>query len=228
MRRLGILGGMGPAATVDFMAKLLALTPACRDQDHLPTVVASLPQTPDRSAAILAGGPDPLPSLLEGIRLLDRADVELIVIPCATSHHWYAPLSAASRAPILHIARCVAARIAPGEPTLILATRGALVSGFYQRALAERAIPFVLPSPTEEQVAVDDCIRLIKAGRREEAGACLNSVFQRCRNRGVRTLILGCTELPLAAQHTGRHDLRLIDCALELAREAVARAVQSD
>ena len=223
---IGVLGGMGPAATVDFMAKLVALTPARRDQDHLPVVVVTLPRIPDRSAAILGRGQDPLPALKEGIALLNRADVGLVAIPCSTSHHWYDELSAASRAPILHIARAAVSRAPRGERALILATRGALASGFFQRELAACEIPFDIPSPDDDQVAVDDCIRLIKAGQPSAAGACLNRVLVNARARDVRTVILGCTELPLAVAHAERHKLRLIDCTLELARYAVEYALQ--
>src|SRR5438094_9026391 len=110
MSRIGVFGGMGPAATVDFLDKLVQLTPARRDQDHLPVVVASFPHVHDRSRAILGVGPDPLPQLLEGIDFLNSAGVGVIAIPCNSSHHWYREMSQRSRVPILHIARaCVAA-----------------------------------------------------------------------------------------------------------------------
>ena len=223
---IGVLGGMGPAATVDFMAKLVALTPASSDQDHLPVVVVNLPQIPARSAAILGHGQDPLPALKEGVALLNRANVGLIAIPCSTSHHWYGALSAASHAPILHIARAAVSQAPRGERTLILATRGALASGFFQRELTAHETPFDIPSPGNDQVSVDDCIRLIKAGQTTLAATCLNRVLVNARARGVQTVIMGCTELPLAAPHTERHELRLIDCTLELARCAVEYALQ--
>ncbi|HSJ97594.1 MAG TPA: aspartate/glutamate racemase family protein, partial [Myxococcota bacterium] len=72
-RRVGILGGMGPAATVDLMAKVLEATPATRDQDHVPLVVWSVPQVPARIPALRGEGPSPLPAMLEGARWLERA-----------------------------------------------------------------------------------------------------------------------------------------------------------
>ncbi|WP_295405002.1 amino acid racemase [uncultured Thiocystis sp.] len=226
MSFIGVLGGMGPAATVDFMAKLVALTPARRDQDHLPVVVVSLPRIPARSPAILGHDQDPLPALADGIERLNRVNVGVIAIPCSTSHHWYGQLSAVSRAPILHIARAAVSRAPRGARTLILATRGALASGFFQRELAARETPFDIPSPDDDQVLVDDCIRLVKAGQPALAGAFLNRVLASAREHGVRTVILGCTELPLAAAHIERHELQLIDCTLELARCAVDYAVR--
>jgi aspartate racemase len=86
-RTLGILGGMGPLATVDFMRKVIDLTPATRDQDHIPMVVASIPQVPDRTAAILGDGESPLPVMLDAIRLLNLAAVDAVAIPCNTAHY---------------------------------------------------------------------------------------------------------------------------------------------
>ncbi len=217
---------MGPAATVDFMAKLVRLTPAGRDQDHLPVVVANLPQIPNRSAAILGDGQDPLPSLKQGLELLNRAGAGVIVIPCNTSHHWYDALSAASAAPILHIAQAALERIPGTDRTLILATRGTLVSGFYQRALAARGVPFDLLSPDDEQPLIDDCIHLVKAGQTGLAGVCLNRLFRMIARRGVQTVLMACTELPLAATWSRRQDLRLIDCTWELARCTVDYALR--
>ncbi|RVA08519.1 aspartate/glutamate racemase family protein, partial [Mesorhizobium sp. M7D.F.Ca.US.004.03.1.1] len=80
--KLGILGGMGPLATVDFLAKVISATPASIDQDHIPTLVYSASRTPDRSAGILGIGQSPLAALIEGVKLLERGGAALIAIPC--------------------------------------------------------------------------------------------------------------------------------------------------
>ncbi|PXW97483.1 aspartate racemase [Sphaerotilus hippei] len=224
---IGVLGGMGPAATVDFMAKLVALTPARRDQDHLPMVVANLPQVPDRSAAILGRGPDPLPSLQRGIDLLNHSDVGVVVIPCNSSHHWYAQLSASSQAPILHIAQACVRKVPDGGRTCVLATRGALASGFYQRELAARGIDWEIPDGEREQPLVDETIRLVKAGQPEQAGRRLQQMLAHAHGRGVEVVIMACTELPLAASHADTHGLLLIDSTLELARSTVDYALHA-
>lgn len=225
MHYIGILGGMGPAATVDFMTRLLALTPATRDQEHLPVVVACLPQVPDRSAAILDHGPDPLPALLHGIRLLNQADVGVIAVPCNTSHHWYSQMSQASAAPILHIAEACVERVPPHARTLILATRGALHSGFYQRALDARGLTWELPARGDEQTAVNECIQLVKAGQAEAAGLPLTGVLQQAARRGIEVVILACTELPIALRHADTQGLKMIDSNEELARTVVNYAL---
>jgi aspartate racemase len=107
---IGVLGGMGPAATVDFLAKLIRLTPAERDQDHVPVVVLSEPRVPDRVGPIMDGrGPSPLDALRRGIRTLERAGAGCIAIPCHTAHFWYDQMVASAHVPILHIADAVLA-----------------------------------------------------------------------------------------------------------------------
>src|SRR5579862_8925216 len=86
---LGVLGGMGPLASAQFMLRLTLLTPAATDQEHIPTVLWSDPRVPDRAAALRPELPDPLPWLLRGIDGLKRAGCNAIVIPCNTAHAWY-------------------------------------------------------------------------------------------------------------------------------------------
>lgn len=91
---IGVLGGMGPAATVDFLAKLVRLTPAHRDQDHIPVVVVSDPRVPDRVGPIMQGhGPSPLDALCRAISTLEQAGAACIAIPCHTAHFWYDQMS---------------------------------------------------------------------------------------------------------------------------------------
>src|SRR3712207_4022394 len=98
---------MGPAATADFLAKVVALTPAEADQDHVPLIVWNVPQIPPRPAAIAAESDAPLAPMLAGIRTLEQAGAEAIVIACNTAHYWYERLTAQSRVPIIHIADAV-------------------------------------------------------------------------------------------------------------------------
>ena len=102
-RLVGVLGGMGPAATVDFLQRLLDAHPVSRDQDHVPTVVWNVPQIPDRQLALAGQGADPLPAMAEGMARLNAAGATCIAIPCNTAHAWWGPLSAHSAAPVLHI-----------------------------------------------------------------------------------------------------------------------------
>lgn len=228
MSRIGVFGGMGPLATVDFMDKLVRLTPAVRDQDHIPTMVASLPHIYDRSSAILGKGRDPLPQLLNGIDLLNHAGVGLIVIPCNSSHHWFSQLRERSKAPLLHIAEVSVAAVPRQRATrvAIFATRGALLSGFYQRALQTHGIEYFLPDSGRGQDEVDLCIREIKAGHFDVAGSALERACAAAVSAGATALIMGCTEIPIACSQANTAGLILIDSSLELARASVAYALE--
>ncbi len=228
MSRIGVFGGMGPSATVDFMDKVIKLTNASRDQEHIPMLVASLPHIHDRSSAILGTGRDPLPQLLAGIDVLNHAGVGVIAIPCNSSHHWYDAMARHSAVPILHIGKACVAAISPAAASKvgIFATRGALFSGFYQRELHDKGIDFLIPDPDDAQLEVDQCIRAIKAGQLQAGGAHMGRACKAIVAQGATALIMGCTELPIASRYADFSGLQLIDSSLELARASVEFAME--
>jgi aspartate racemase len=225
MSLIGILGGMGPLATVDFMERVIELTSsagALCDQQHLPLLVVHLPHIPDRSDALLGTGESPLPALLRGIDMLNRNEVELVVIPCNSAHHWYDALLAESRAPIIHIAEAsVAALPAGSERVAVLATGGTFHCGLYQRMLAARGLVAVEPDVATQQ-RIDACIRDVKAGKIAASAEHLALALDWFVRQGAQAAILGCTELPLAAQQMDAPSILMIDSTLELARATVS------
>ncbi len=228
MSMIGVLGGLGPAATVDFLQKLVRLTPASRDQEHIPVVTASLPHVPDRSSCILGLGPDPLPDLLRGMDLLNSVRVGVVAVPCNSAHHWYPQLSERCRAPIIHIAQACVDRIKQpaGSRVLVLATRGALRSGFYQQALMRADLQALEPDAQHMQPLVDRCIAQIKGGDLIGGGQSLGQVLAQARAMNVSALIMGCTEIPIAAEYCEATDMELADSSLALAQAVVDYAVQ--
>ncbi|RDU95848.1 aspartate/glutamate racemase family protein [Trinickia dinghuensis] len=228
MALIGILGGMGPLATVDFMERLIALTSsagASRDQQHLPMLVVHLPHIPDRSEALLGNGESPLPALLHGIGMLNRNEVELIVIPCNSAHHWYDEMRAESRAPIIHIAEASVAALPAGvRRVAVLATGGTLHSGLYQRMLAARGFESVEPDAATQH-HIDACITDVKAGKIGASTEHLALALDWFARQGAQVAVLGCTELPLAAQQMSAPPIPTIDSTLELARATVSYAL---
>jgi len=225
MSLIGILGGMGPLATVDFMERVIELTSsagALCDQQHLPLLVAHLPHIPDRSEALLGTGENPLPALLRGIDMLNRNEVELIVIPCNSAHHWYDAMCAGSRAPIIHIAEASVAALPAGSGRVaVLATGGTFHCGLYQRMLAARGFEAVEPD-LDTQRHIDACIRDVKAGKIAASTEHLALALDWFVRHGATAGILGCTELPLAAQQMDAPPIPMIDSTLELARATVS------
>lgn len=224
MTMIGVLGGMGPLATVDFMGRIVRLTHGARDQDHLPMVVANLPHTPDRSSAILGDGLDPLPALYAGVDLLNRSGVGLLVVPCNSAHHWYQQMQRRSAAPMLHIGEVCADAVPQGGKVAVLATRGTLVSGFYQASLRERGIDFLVPGAVE-QARITACIAQVKAGDLAAAASLLELALRQLEAGGATAAVMGCTEIPLAAGAIARAPMPLIDSTQELAAATVRYAL---
>lgn len=227
-RILGVLGGMGPLASAQFMLRLTLLTPADRDQDHIPAVLWSDPRVPDRSAARLAGGADPLPALLRGIRGLEAAGCGAIVIPCNTAHGWFDAMQAATRLPILHIVDAAAAELArlgvPGGKVGVMGTAGTLAMRLYQERLEARGYACLVPEPGEMERLVSPAIALVKANRVAEAYAPLAEAARTLAARGAQAVVLGCTEIPLGIQAGPALPFPVADTIDALARVAIAWA----
>ncbi len=196
---LGVLGGMGPLATVDFLAKLVAATEAATDQQHIPVVVRSVPQIPDRSACIMKGGESPLPALRLGMRELARAGATAVAIPCNTAHHWADSLSSPDLPPILHIVDAVAERlerILPGGGAIaVLSTEGTHTARVYEHRLDGARWP-ILSASAAEMAAVGYGIVQVKAGRIDAARQIFQQQVDRLRARGAAAIVLACTEIP--------------------------------
>lgn len=218
---VGVLGGMGPAATVDFLAKVIAATPALTDQDHVPLIVYQMPQIPSRTAALAEGNDAPLPVMVAGIQVLENAGAEVIVIPCNTAHHWYKSLANATRLPIIHIADAVRSVLeAQGglrRNVGLMATRATLQSAVFERRLPD--IRFAAPSEDTQQL-IDQAIAAVKTADLDEARIYASTAARSFVAEGAEILVLACTELPIALEReTG---LDCIDPTEALARACVA------
>lgn len=206
---LGVLGGMGPLASAQFMARLTLLTPAARDQDHIPAVLWSDPRVPDRTGG-KGGGGDPLPWLLRGIAGLRAAGCAAIAIPCNTAHGWYEPMAEAAGCPILHIVDAAAEELArlgisPGTADRprrigVMGTSGTLAMRLYQNRLGTRGYDCLVPDADEMARLVSPAIALVKANQVAEAYAPLAETVQSLAARGAEAVVLGCTEIPLGIQ----------------------------
>ncbi len=226
---IGILGGMGPLATVDFLAKMIERTPATHDQEHVPVVVYSVPQIPDRSASILYGGESPLPAMQAGIRTLERAGARAIAIACNTAHYWYDDLARECGVPLLHIADCACAALQSDVANVgLLATRGTLAAGFYQQRLAARGYRCLINRQEEIDAWVSPGIGLVKAGDIAGAGALLQQALAALIERGAQRVILACTEIPLALDRVAAPQLpHCIDATAVLADACIQRSVRN-
>lgn len=229
-RMLGVLGGMGPLATVDFMRKLIALTPAGRDQDHVPMLVYSVPQVPDRTAAILEGGESPLAAMLRGIDVLRRGGAQGIAIPCNTAHYWYDELVRQGGLPILHIADAACEALGERGVTAgtvgLLATSGTIAAGFYQTRLAARGYRCLVPAAAEQRERVMLGIHGVKGGELNAARRLLEEAARRLIGAGAQAVVLACTEIPAVLTPARPFAAAVVDATEALAAACVKWAAE--
>ncbi len=204
-KTLGIIGGMGPAATCDLMEKIIALTKADCDQDHIHILADVNTDIPDRTAAILHGGADPVPELVKSGRRLTAAGAEFLIMPCNTAHYFYDRLREDMTVPVLHMPRLTAGTLAAAgiKKAGILATDGTIQSGIYAEALQSRGIEPIYPDPEDQKQIMRLIYDGVKARRLALSDIPVGDILSRLRARGAEKFLLACTELPIAFSRLG-------------------------
>jgi len=229
-KTIGILGGMGPEATVMFFELVVRSTLARRDQDHLPVIVCDLPQVPDRTAAILKGGPSPLPVLRRGLKLLHGAGADFAVMPCVSAHYYYPVLAARSPLPVVHLIEETAAEVARLRPRIgkvgLLATTGAVRSRLVHEIFEAAGIEVLAPDARGQERLMEAIYGPlgIKAGK--TSGPPRTAILGLARTlvrAGARAVVAGCTEIPLVLR-PGDLAVPLVDPMVIGARACVRKA----
>ena len=219
---LGILGGLGPMSTVYFCELLNLHTAAACDADHIDMLISSRATTPDRTAYIIdKSAPDPLPVMLEEAHRLERAGVDLIVVPCNTAHYFYDGLAEGCNTPILNIIDETTAHLCGiGTRTFgLLATEGTIHSGAYERFCAPRNLTCVTPTPDEQKIITSIIFDAIKQNKPVDMAA-FEGVVNSLRARGCEKIVLGCTELSLLKKQ-GLDDELFVDSLDVLAHRTI-------
>jgi len=227
IKRLGVLGGMGPAASAEFMVRLVAQTPAKRDQDHIPTILWSDNTVPDRSTSMRNGDNKPLPYLLSGIQGLVSAGCNLIVIPCNTAHLWFNEMEkqASWHARIVHIIDSVADALRDvnviDSKIGVMGTQATVELGLYQYRLNKLGWDCIVPTKLEMDTLVQPAIDLIKANQIEQAHSMFITVIHSLIARGAKAVVLGCTEIPLSVRENTVQDTPIINSIDSLVKSAI-------
>lgn len=223
-KTIGILGGMGPMATADLYRKIVMMTKAGSDNEHIRVYIDSNCAIPDRTAAILHGGPDPVPEMTSALRNLEKCGADCIIIPCNTAHHFLPRLRQLTNTPILDMTEITARRCAalyPGRTAALLATTGTLSTGLYNGALSRAGVNALIPNAEEQQHLMYMIYDVVKASRPvSECAELWSSLLDGLRSRGADYFVLACTELPILAQETGTPG-PFVDPTAELARAAI-------
>ena len=222
---IGIIGGMGPEATVGLLAHIIRLTPAREDSEHIRCVVDQNAAIPSRVKALESSGPSPVPALRETARKLEDYGAAFLLMPCHTAHYYYEDIQKAVSIPLLNILDLTvegAQRRVPGLKRIgLLATAVTVRTGLYADRFARAGVKLILPGDPDQRRTLE-LIRKIKTGETGPATrARLHSLTARLAERGAQAVALGCTELGLATD--GDQAVPLVDGVVELARAAVLR-----
>jgi aspartate racemase len=224
---IGVMGGMGPLATADFMRRLALLAPAKVDQDHCRVLAYSNSKIPDRSAAILGNGLSPLKSLLDGVAFFERSGADVIVMPCNTAHYWLDELVASTKVPFISIFDAIRRDLAlhniRSGAVGLLGTAGTIKSGMFQRDLIASGFAVIEPTPVEMDELIEPAIRAVKGSQIEAARPRVHAALQALAARGAAAVVLGCTELPLAVDATEQEcEALIIESTQSLAEACIA------
>lgn len=227
-KTIGIIGGMGPKATADLFEKVIAETKAESDNGHLHVLIDNDPSIPDRTAAILEGGADPLPALKRSAKLLEGSGADLLLIPCNTAHYFFNAVQESVTIPILNMLAITArACRAQGYRKIgLLSTTGTAKSGVYEAAFQKESVACITPDEAQMNVVMR-YIYQYKAGTPIADRAALTVIVESLRSRGAEAIVLGCTELPMITDGI-ESPLPLLDPTLLLAKAAVEAAKEDN
>lgn len=229
-RTIGVLGGMGPLATVDLYRKIIEATPAQTDQEHIPVLIDADPSVPDRTEALLHGGEDPMPWLVRGAQRLADSGAAFIVIPCNTAHAFLDQVREQCPVPIISMieetAKAASQLVPAGSTVGILATSGTIAANLYQTALDTYGLLSAVPDDRRQEMVMATISRV-------KSGTIDDSTAQPARDAGeylidqeTKALLAACTELPVVLRQE-QFPVPLIDPTDVLARAAV-RAARED
>ncbi len=222
-KTLGILGGLGPLATVYFMDLIVKMTDAVTDQDHISMIVLNHAAIPDRTEFILDNSkPNPLPMMIEDAKKLQSAGSDYVVMPCNTAHFFYEQIQKNIEIPMLNIIEeTVKEACAKGVRKLgILATKGTVSAGSYQRMCEKYAVEWGVPSLQDEQALMNIIYNQVKAGKEINITEFLK-IIENMKSDGCDAVALGCTELSVINKDfaLGREDV--IDSLEVLAKRSI-------
>ena len=229
LKTIGIMGGMGPAATADLMMKIIEMTAADSDQEHIPMIIDNNTRIPDRTAAILSGGADPVPEMTASAKRLEAAGADFIIIGCNTAHYFVPKVEKEISIPVVSMLKetALALREKSVKSAAVLATDGTVKSGLYAKALAAEGIEDIYPTDEQQRLLMSVIYDYIKKGITDPTKLPHDEMLimaEDLKSRGAEALIMACTELPLAFDLTGISDDTCMDPTRVLAAAAIREA----
>ncbi|MFW6041071.1 MAG: aspartate/glutamate racemase family protein [Thermoplasmatota archaeon] len=227
-KTIGILGGMGPKATVECFNSIIESTPAEKDQDHIPIFIYNIPQIPDRTEAILYGGKNPLSLLRKSAQKLDRAGADFLIIPCNTAHYYIDEIQKSVGIPIFNMIESTIDQISEGSNVGLLATSGTIKTGIYQK-YAEDKVNIITPSEEFQETVMNVIYgkKGVKAGYyNKELTKNMLKVVNHLKEKGAEYFIAGCTEIRLVLKDSDIEGASLLTPIDIIAQKSVQEALK--
>ena len=226
LKTIGIMGGMGPAATVDLMSRIISMTDASADQEHIPMIVDSNTRIPDRTEAILGRGESPVPEMLASAKRLEAAGADFIVIACHAAHYYVPEIKNKIGIPVIDMPEETAKLLKMNgvNRAAVLATDGTVRSGLYGAALERFGIQTVYPDDRQQKTVMSLVYDYVKKGVTDPADLPreeMTSIIGDLSSQGAEALLLASTELPIAFSIMGLRSNAFIDPTVVLAKSAI-------
>ena len=236
--KVGLIGGLGPAATVDLYDKIVKATPAKTDQEHIKLVVEQNPQIPDRTDALLNGATDPTLALYNCAKRLEKDGCNAIIIPCNTAHAFIPYMQRHLKIPFINMQQTaldeIKEKFGASARIGLLATTGTVKTGIYSKKAEEMGLALFTPDAPHQECVMQAIYGAegVKAGKTK--GRCREDLLRAAQylvcEKTCNVLILGCTELPLILNEgdtsLAGKDIHIVDPTSALARKVVRLAFE--
>lgn len=235
--KLGLIGGLGPAATVDLYDKIVKATPAKNDQEHFKVVIEQNPQIDDRTACLLNGGPDPTIAMYNCAKRLERDGCDYIIIPCNTAHAFLPRMLRHLNVPFIDMQQTmldeIKAKFGDDARVGLMATSGTIATGIYGKKAEKMGMKMYTPDEDHQQSVMKAIYGPKGAKAGFTTGECYDDLYRGAeylvKTYDCNVLILGCTELPLIFHETDDFEVAgkkvaIVDPTATLARKCVKLA----
>ncbi|MCX8095672.1 MAG: amino acid racemase [Caldisericia bacterium] len=219
---IGVIGGMGPEATLDLFYKIIKNTKANKDQEHIHLIIDNYPQIPDRTAYLLGKGENPLPYILKSAKNLENLGVSAICMPCNTAHYFLDEIRKNLSVPFISIVESVIEEIKENYKEIknvgLVATKGTIIGKVYENPLKEEGYKVIIRDDLLDDVM--NIIYSIKGGKIKENKDSFMKIVEEYIKSGSEIIIAGCTEIPLLLQFINTK-IPIIDSTLCLAMKVI-------
>ena len=224
-KTIGIIGGMGPLATVELFRLIVSETKSESDQEHIHILIDNNPQIPDRTNAILNNGTSPVPQIVASAKRLESMGADFLIMPCNTSHYFADEIAREINIKLLNMVEATVKSLAADgvKKFGLLATTGTVKGGVYSRFSEPLGLEMLLPNEEEQEEVMRFIYSGVKAGNVNYDVSDFVRIVDRLLDEGAETLILGCTELPLGKRMYGL-DFPSLDTLKILAEASIIEA----